>query len=149
MRKLARLHPDLPAFEAATVQQELDGVDEGVTANSLLLGACGTASLFLAAVGVFGLITLWVNQRTNEIGVRLALGSTKTRVVISILKQALPQIGIGLAAGLLLSLALVRILGSVLPATASEPVVYVGVLLLLGGVSLGAVLIPAVRGARV
>lgn len=146
---VARLHPDLPTFEASTVQQELDGVDAGITANSLLLGACGTASLFLAAVGVFGLITLSVNQRTNEIGVRLALGSTKARVVMSILKQALPQIGIGLATGLLLSLALVRILGSVLPATASEPVVYVGVLFLLGGVSLGAVLIPAVRGARV
>ena len=147
--EVARLHPDLPTFEAATVQQELDGVDAGMTANSLLLGACGVASLFLAAVGVFGLITLSVNQRTNEIGVRLALGSTKWGVVMGILKQALPHIGIGLVAGVLLSLALVRILGSVLPDTASEPAVYVGVVLLLGSVSVSAVLIPAVRGARV
>ena len=147
--EVARLRPDLPTFEAATVQQELDGVDAGMTANSLLLGACGAASLFLAAVGVFGLITLSVNQRTNEIGVRLALGSTKWGVVMGILKQALPHIGIGLAVGVLLSLALVRILGSVLPDTASEPAVYVGVVLLLGSVSVSAVLIPAVRSARV
>jgi ABC-type antimicrobial peptide transport system permease subunit len=59
------------------------------------------------------------------------------------------QIGIGLVAGLVLAIALVKVLSSVLPDTASQPWAYFGVVLLLGGVSIVAVLIPAVRGSKV
>jgi len=114
-----------------------------------LLSVCGAASLFLAIVGIGGLITLSVNQRAREIGIRLALGATRDRVLFGILKQALLQIGIGLAAGLLLAVALVRSLTSVLPAAATQPSIYAAVIAALGTVSLVAVLIPAVRGTNV
>jgi len=100
-------------------------------------------------VGIFGLVTLSVNQRTKEIGIRLALGSSKGGVVMAVLKQTLPQIGAGLVVGLLLAVALVRILVSVLPATITEPWVYIAVVMVLGSVSVTAVLLPAIRDAKV
>jgi putative ABC transport system permease protein len=146
--EVARLQPDLPVTYAGTVKQELDGVHGGWM-EALTLSACGAVSLALAAIGIFGLITLSVNQRTKEIGIRLALGATKGNVTLTILRQALRQIGIGLFVGLLLAVAVVRGLASVLPSTATQLWVYVGVVLLLGSVSLIAVLIPAVRGSKV
>ncbi|HZM01632.1 MAG TPA: ABC transporter permease [Candidatus Saccharimonadales bacterium] len=146
--EVTRLQPDQPTSGAATVQQELDGVDGGAM-DSLLMGMCGAAALFLAAVGIFGLVTLSVNQRTKEIGIRLALGSSKGGVVMAVLKQTLPQIGAGLVVGLLLAVALVRILVSVLPATITEPWVYIAVVMVLGSVSVTAVLLPAIRDAKV
>ncbi len=144
--EVARLQSEVPVSGVATVQQSLDGVDGGWM-DSLLLTACGAASLFLATVGIFGMITLSVSQRTREIGIRLALGATKGGVTRTILKQALWQIGAGLVAGLLLALALVRSLGSIIPSTATEPWVYLGVMALMGCVGMIAVLIPAMRGA--
>jgi hypothetical protein len=145
--EVTRLRPDLPISNVVTVHQSLAGVDGGWM-NSLLLATCGVASLFLAAIGIFGMITLSVSQRTREIGIRLALGATKGRVTMTILNQALLQIGVGVAAGLLLAWALVRSLGSVLPVTATEPWVYLAVVALMGCVGATAVLIPALRGAR-
>jgi putative ABC transport system permease protein len=147
--ELERLQPNLPPPSLGTVQQEVDGVDASKRYESLLLSVCGAASLFLATVGIWGLITLSVNQRTREIGIRLALGATRDRVVFTILKQALLQVGLGLVAGVLLALALVQSLDSVLPATATQPSVYAAVIALLGSVSLMAVLIPAVSGTKV
>lgn len=147
--ELERWQPNLPLPSLETVQQELDGVDTSRRQERLLLSVCGAASLFLALVGIGGLITLSVNQRAREIGIRLALGATRDRVVFTIVKQALRQIGLGLVAGLLLAVALVRSLGSVLPATATHPSVYAAVIALLGSLSLVAVLVPALRGARV
>jgi predicted permease len=147
--EVARLQPDLPISGAATVKQELNGVNGGLMGGALALSFCGVVSLLLAAVGIFGLITLSVNQRTREIGIRLAMGSTRRGVVGTILVQGMRQIGIGLVAGLVLAIALVKVLSSVLPDTASQPWAYFGVVLLLGGVSIVAVLIPAVRGSKV
>ena len=146
--EVARLQPDLPISVARTVKSELDGVHGGWM-EALALSACGAVSLALAAIGIFGLITLSVNQRTQEIGIRLALGATRGNVIRTILKQGLRQIGVGLIVGLLLAVAVVRSFASVLPSTVSEPWVFFGVGLLLGTVSVIAVLIPAVRGSRV
>jgi putative ABC transport system permease protein len=146
--EVARLQPDLPVPAARTVKSELDGVHGGWR-QALALGACGAVSLALAAIGIFGLITLSVNQRTQEIGIRLALGATRGNVIRLILKQGLRQIGTGLGVGLLLAVAVVRGFASVLPSTATEPRVFLGVALLLGTVSVIAVLIPAVRGSKV
>jgi predicted permease len=146
--EVARLQPDVPISRAGTVKQELDGVHGGWL-EAATLGACGAVSLLLAALGIFGLLTLSVNQRTHELGIRLALGATKANLVMTILKQGLRQIAVGLVVGLLLATAVVRAFASVLPSTATEIWVYVGVVVLLGTVSVIAVLIPATRGSKV
>ena len=74
---VSRLQPDLPVYGAEMAQDWLDEVDNGVNMACLFLSVCGTGALFLATLGVFGLIALSVNQRTREIGIRLALGATR------------------------------------------------------------------------
>jgi putative ABC transport system permease protein len=149
LTEIARLEPDQPLPEISNVQYELDGVDAGMRYEMLLLEVCGAASLFLSAVGVFGLISLSVSQRTREIGIRMALGATQRRVIWTILRQFVVQIGIGLGIGAVMALAVVRVFSSVLPATAAEPRVYLMVALLLGVASLAAVLGPARRASKI
>jgi putative ABC transport system permease protein len=149
LTEIVSLEPDQPLPEISNVQQELAGVDSGARTEMLLLETCGAASLFLSALGVFGLINFSVSQRTREIGIRMALGATRGRVIWTVLRQFVIQIGIGLAIGVLLALALVRAFSSVLPATATEPSVYLGVALLLGIASLAAVLGPVRRASKI
>jgi putative ABC transport system permease protein len=149
LAEIARTEPDQPLPEIANVQQELDGVDSGQRHETLLLEICGGASLFLSALGVFGLISFSVSQRTREIGIRMALGATRGRVVWTMLRQFVIQIGIGLGIGAVMALGLVRVFSSVLPATATKPSVFLEVMLLLGVASLAAVLGPARRASRI
>jgi len=127
----------------------LDGVDSGMKYEMLLLEVCGVASLFLSALGVFGLISFSVSQRTREIGIRMALGATRRRVIWTVLRQFVVQIGIGLGIGAVMALGVVRVFSSVLPTTAAEPQVYLKVALLLGVASLAAVLGPARRASKI
>lgn len=149
LREIGRLEPDQPLPEISNVQRELDGVDSGMKYEMLLLEVCGAASLFLSALGVFGLLGFSVSQRTREIGIRMALGATRGRVVWTILRQFVIQIGIGLGVGAAMALGLVHVFSSVLPATATEPALYLEVALLLGLVSLVAVLGPARRASKI
>jgi putative ABC transport system permease protein len=149
LTEIGRLEPDQPLPEISNIQRELDGVDSGIRFEMLLLEVCGAASLFLSALGVFGLISFSVSQRTREIGIRMALGATRGRVIWTILRQFVIQIGIGLGIGAALAMALVRVFSSVLPDTATSPSVYLEVTLLLGIASLLAVLGPARRATRV
>jgi putative ABC transport system permease protein len=149
LTEIERMEPDQPLPQISCVQRELDGVDSGGTFEMLLLEVCGAASLFLSALGVFGLISFSVSQRTREIGIRMALGATQGRVIWTILRQFVIQIGIGLGIGAAMALGLVRVFSSVLPATATEPSVYLEVTLLLGVASLAAVLGPARRASKI
>jgi len=145
---IGRAQPDLPVPTVETVQQELDSVSHGERGAGILLSVCGTASLFLADVGIFGLISLSVNQRAREIGIRLALGASRERVMGTVLKQGLGHIAIGLTIGLLLALALVRTLARQIPATATALAVYLAVVLVLENISLIAVFIAARRASK-
>jgi ABC-type antimicrobial peptide transport system permease subunit len=119
---------------------------------SLLLGICGGGSLFLANLGIFGLISLSVNQRTREIGVRLALGAKRARIVMTLLKRAAWQIIAGVAVGVLMALALNQLLTHAIagyPAVDHPALVLLATVTFLGTISMIAVLIPAMRGARV
>jgi predicted lysophospholipase L1 biosynthesis ABC-type transport system permease subunit len=119
---------------------------------SLLLAICGGASLFLASLGIFGLTTLSVNQRTREVGVRLALGATRRRIITTLLTRALWQITAGLSFGTILAFALDRILSHSIagyPTLDSPALVFLGTGVFLATISLVAVLIPALSGARV
>jgi len=150
--EVARLQPDLAIYHVATTQALMERDTMGYYLASVLLGICGAGALFLATLGIFGLITLSVNQRTRETGIRLALGAPRDRIVRTLLKQVVRQIAVGLAAGALLAYALTRLLTHSIPRfpTVDHPgLVYLAAVLFLGIISLIAVLIPAMRGARV
>jgi predicted permease len=145
---VARLNADAGLFGAETVKAYMDRDVSGYVLAARFLVICGAGSLFLAALGIYGLITLAVNQRTREIGIRLALGATRARMMATILKPAVRQIMIGLAAGMLLGFAVVFIIGTIVPLPTHQPWVYLAVSVTLGAVGLLAVLLPARRGSR-
>ncbi len=142
--------PDLPISNIQTMEQAASASlgEERMIAN--LLGFFAAIALALAAVGLYGLISYSVTQRTQEIGLRMALGADTSRVVSSIIRQALTLAVIGLAIGLVAAFALSRIMTSLLyDISATDPITYVIVSLMLVGVAVVASLVPALRATRV
>ncbi|MBV8856054.1 MAG: ABC transporter permease [Acidobacteria bacterium] len=116
----------------------------------ILFEAFGLAALVLAAVGIYGVLSGSVNERTREIGVRLALGASRGHILALVLRQGMKLTGIGVAAGLCgaaaASSALVSLLFGV---SRLDPAAYLGVVALLAAVSAAACWVPAWRAARV
>jgi putative ABC transport system permease protein len=118
--------------------------------NMTLLGIFAGVALLLSAVGIYGVISYSVAQRTHEIGIRMALGAQKRDVLRLVLGQGLVLVAIGVAAGLGGAYALTRVMASLLfGVTATDPATYAAVALLLAAVALLATYIPARRAARV
>jgi len=122
--------------------------------STLLLGVFAVIALALAAVGIYGVVSYSVAQRTNEIGVRMALGAGARDVIGMVLKEgmllALIGVGIGAIAAIVLTRLMTGMLSSLLfSVRAIDPVTFVGVAVLLGVVSLIACYIPARRAAKV
>jgi predicted permease len=118
--------------------------------NMLLVGLFAGLGLLLAGVGIYGVVSYSVAQRTNEIGVRIALGARASDVVRLVLKQGLALAAIGVAIGLSASLALTRLMkGLLFGVGVTDPLTYVVIALLLIGVALMAALLPARRAAKV
>jgi ABC-type antimicrobial peptide transport system permease subunit len=116
----------------------------------LLLTALGGIGLLLAAVGIYGVISWFVSQRTQEIGLRMALGATEGRVLSLVTWQAMRPVLLGLAVGLAGALAATRALrGLLFGVTASDPATFAGVLVVLAAAALLASWLPARRAARV
>jgi hypothetical protein len=115
-----------------------------------LLTTLAGLALLLSAVGVFALVSNLVVQRTREIGIRIALGSTIRQAMIEVGRSGLFSAGAGLAAGLLLSVFVLRVTKSALYGVkVYDPATIVGVLLLLGTIALAASLVPTLRIARI
>ncbi len=118
--------------------------------NMLLMTTFGVAALALAAIGIYGLMAYSVQQRTQEIGIRLALGALPARVRASVIGQGMVLVGIGVAVGIVVAFFLARLLASVLFGVAARDVaVFVGVPLVLGAAAFAAVAIAAQRASRV
>jgi predicted permease len=118
--------------------------------SSQLLGLFAALALLLAAVGLYGLMAYSVTQRTNEIGIRMALGATRKNILTLVLKHGSLLAFTGIGLGLLVSAAATRLLKSLLFSVApTDPQTFVGVALLLVVVALGACYIPARRATRV
>jgi putative ABC transport system permease protein len=118
--------------------------------NVILIGFFGIVALLLATAGVFGVMAYSVSRRTREIGVRIALGARPADVLTMVLGQGMRTILIGLVIGLAASLALTRMIGSLLfGVTATDPVTFVAVVLLLIATAFAACYIPARRAAKV
>jgi predicted lysophospholipase L1 biosynthesis ABC-type transport system permease subunit len=118
--------------------------------NMWLMGAFGGVALFLAAMGLYGLLAYSVEQRTREIGIRLALGASPGRVGGLLLQQGVLPALVGLSIGVAAALALTRLLSGLLfGVTPHDPVVLAGVPALLLVVSLLASWIPSGRASRI
>jgi putative ABC transport system permease protein len=118
--------------------------------NMLLVGLFAGLGLSLAGVGIYGVISYSVAQRTNEIGVRIALGARAGAVVRLVLKQGLALTSLGVAIGLSASFALTRLIkGLLFGVSAADPLTFVAIALLLIGVALMACWIPARRASKV
>jgi predicted permease len=115
-----------------------------------LLGVYGALALALAAVGLYGMLSYSVVQRTHEIGVRMALGARQGDVVRLILKEGMRLVGYGMLIGVALAFGVTRVLASVVYGVSiTDPAVFGVVILTLAAVSLVASYIPARRGTRV
>ena len=115
-----------------------------------LAAGLGILALFLTIVGVYGVISYAASQRTHEIGLRMALGATGQDILRMVLGQGLRLIGTGVLIGLGIALAVSRAVSSLLVGvSASDPMTYTSVAVLLGGFALVAGYMPARRATRV
>ena len=147
---VASLDKDLPVDKLVPMEAY---VGEGMAQarfSLVLMVVLGGIALLLAAVGIFGVISYSVTQRTREFGIRLALGEdpgdTSRSVVLGGMKLVGASLGIGLVASLGLARLIARLLYQVHPA---DPVTFAGISILLGGVALAACYLPARRATRV
>ena len=109
---VTRVDRDLPLFDVRTMEQRLAGSLATARFNTLLLSLLGGIGLLLAATGIYGVIAYFVSQRTQEIGVRIALGASRGNVVRLVLSQALRPVAIGAVLGVAAALAASRVLAS-------------------------------------
>ncbi|UCD25119.1 MAG: ABC transporter permease, partial [Gemmatimonadota bacterium] len=147
---MSEFDSSVPISNVRTMEQILDGAVGGQRFVMTLLAVFGLLALFLAAVGVYGVISYAVSQRTHEIGLRMALGAKGSNVLTQVLKEGLVLSVIGVGVGLAGSFALSRVFESmVFGITPTDPITYGGVVVVLVIVAAGASLLPARRAARV
>jgi putative ABC transport system permease protein len=148
--ELQQLDPELPMAAVVTMDQLLADSLSRSRFTMLLLGIFSAVALVLAAVGIYGLIAYSVTQRTQELGIRIALGAQRRDVLRLVLGQGARLTLLGVALGILAALAFSRLLASMLfDVSATDPLTYAGVAGLLAVVALLACFIPARRATRV
>jgi len=142
--------PNLPVFRVQPMESYIASSLAERSFTLLLLGLFGGLALALAAVGIYGLISYTVTLRTREVGIRMAFGAERRDVLAIILRQGLALIALGLAAGFVASLALTRLLASLLfEVQPSDLATSAAVAFVLAGVALIASYLPARRAASV
>ena len=142
--------PTQAASAARTIEQDVADVLAKPRLYALLVTAFAVIAVLLASIGVYGLIAYVVTQRTHEIGIRVALGATRTAVFLEVVKQGSGLVGAGLLGGLLVSAAVRKVAaGLIFGVTAGDPVTYLLAAAVFAAVALAAVMIPARRAARV
>jgi putative ABC transport system permease protein len=147
---VAGVDPSLALYSVRTLDEALRQSVAEARFRTLLLGLLGAIGLALAAVGIYGVISYFVSLRRHEIGIRMALGATPGDVVTLLTWQGVRPVLAGLGLGAGLAFAATRWLASQLyGVSATDPVTFAGVALLLFAVGLAASLIPARRATRV
>jgi putative ABC transport system permease protein len=146
---VAQLDPALPVADVLSLDQIVGKETAAASFDAILLLVFATLSLILAAVGLFGVLSYIVAQRTGEIGIRMALGAQRDQVMKLMLADGLSPALLGLVLGLAASAAATRLIRSLLYGTQPlDPVVFVLVAFALLAVATVACFVPAWRASR-
>jgi putative ABC transport system permease protein len=149
-KQVAAMDADIPLFGVKTMDEYLSASVAAPRFSTTLLSIFAAVALVLTAVGLYGVMSYSVAQRTNEIGIRLALGAQSRDVLLMVVKQGSTLILIGLAIGLAGAFALTRLISSLLfGVTAKDPFTFAAVAVVLALVALLACYIPALRATKV
>jgi putative ABC transport system permease protein len=150
--EIHRLAPDLPIIDARTMQDTVHGL-AGLFIFRLaaaLAGAIGILGLILAVVGVYGVVSYTAAQRTQEIGLRIALGAKRRDIVKLVFGQGLGLVVAGIVCGVAVAAAVTRVMSKLLIGVgANDPLTYASVAILLGAIALLACWLPARKATRV
>lgn len=147
---LRPIEPNLPTSNLRTMQTVVDRAVSPRRFVVILLGGFAAFALILASLGIYAVISYSVNQRKNEIGIRMALGASPGTVRQLILGETMRLTGIGAAIGLVGAVFATRLAASLLyGVTATDPATFGGMVVVLGGVALLAGYLPALRASRI
>ncbi len=148
-QEVAQLDASLPVFNLRTLSEQIDESIFNDRFLALLSSAFGLLAAMLAVIGIYGVMSYTVTQRTQEIGIRMALGAQTRDVLKLIVKQGMWLAGIGVGIGLSASFALTRLMKSLLyGVSATDTLTFIGVSVLLASVAFVACYVPARRAAR-
>src|SRR5215472_12433389 len=150
LKALRKMNPNQPASKFRLIQTIVERAVSPRRFFMVLVTCFAALGLTLAALGIYGVISYSVSERTQEIGIRMALGATDSRVRLEVIRRALSLVAIGVAIGLIASLAAARAMTSMLFGTkATDLATFVSMVAVLGAVALLASYIPARRASRI
>lgn len=148
--EISSLDPDLAVFDVRTMSERIDLSLSSRRTSMLLANAFGGVALFLASLGIYGVLAYLVAQRTREIGIRVALGSTRVGILRLVLREGFELVAIGLVLGVAGAASLQKVVASEIYGVRSlDPLVLASVMALLATVVLAACAVPAHRAMRV
>ncbi len=149
-----KVDPNLPLYFVGTPKERIEGFLTQQRVIAVMFAIFGGVAVVLASVGLYGVMSFSVNQRTQEFGIRMALGADQQRILSMVLRQATLQVGLGLVTGVAVALLAATLFDAgirnfLTDISPRDPVTYIAVTVLLAGVSLVATLVPARRATRV
>ncbi|HSM86983.1 MAG TPA: ABC transporter permease, partial [Candidatus Limnocylindrales bacterium] len=148
--EVAQIDNSQAVYDLLTMDQYLDRFISQPRFNMVLLALFGALALLLSAIGIYGLISFWVVQRTREMGIRMALGASRGEVMRLVLGQTLRLVAIGIGCGIFAALLATRALAGLLFGVGSnDPLTFVAIAALLSAVAVFAGYVPARRATRV
>jgi putative ABC transport system permease protein len=149
-REVSAMDQELPVFSVKTMEEYISASVAAPRFNTTLLSIFAAVALVLTIIGLYGVMSYSVAQRTNEIGIRMALGAQTRDVLRLIVKQGITLVLIGLGLGMVGALALTRLLATLLfGVTTKDPITFISIGALLSFVALLACYVPAWRATRV
>jgi len=150
VKEVRAIDPELPVFDVSTMDQRFYYSLSRRRFSMYLLGVFAVVALSLAAVGIYGVLSYSVNQRTHEIGIRMALGAERDSILRLVIRHAMILTLTGIAIGLVGAMFLTRLISTMLfSVSATDGSTFIAIPILLAVIALTASYIPAKRATKV